>query len=85
VCDLGEKCRVEGSQDRENMRPVPVVGARALGCGYINKIMGEDASKLSFDMLPLKFWYSHVLKADNGGSLFKKLVHCFLTSLVAMP
>jgi len=43
MCDLGEKCRVGGSQDRENIRPVPDVGVRALGCGYIYPIMGEDA------------------------------------------
>jgi len=46
--------------------------------------MGEDALKLSLDMLLPTFWYSHVWEAANGGSLFKKLVHHFLTSLVVV-
>ena len=60
------------------------IGSRALSCGYIYPVRGEEALEFSLHMLFPSFGYSRVLKANDEGSLFEDLVDHLFTSFVSV-
>jgi len=73
--DFGKEGRVECCQNREYIWSVSAIFFWALGCGYVDPVVGKHPLEFSFDRIFPSFWNSYILKTDYGGSLFKNLVY----------